>query len=111
MFNRKKRRNLRHLMPGVSKMPRDAVKQPAKQSRRDNSKIKPEVVAATLIARLYRIKDERVVDLLDRTAPDPLNILGFLIKYGAQPPTQLLLRCASQEAEMPKSSPKGPEHE
>ncbi len=94
MFKRKKRRSLRHLMPGMHKAPRvNAVKQTAKQPRRDNSKIKPEVVAATLIAKLYRIKDERVVDLLDRTAPDPLNILGFLMKYAVEPPTLLLRRC------------------
>lgn len=114
MFKHKKKRSLRHLMPGVypgvNKRPlasaiKQMAKRTAKQPKRDNSKIKPEVVAATLIARLYRIKNEQVVHLLDRTSPDPLGILGFLIKYEVEPPTPLLLRCASQDFDGQVSEP------
>jgi hypothetical protein len=79
-------------MPGM-RVKRAVLRPHDKQPKRDNTKIKPEVVAATLIARLYRIKDDRVVDMLDRTVSDPLNILGFLMKYGVEPPILLLDRC------------------
>lgn len=102
-MSKARKNSLRRMMPGVHgpKAPHaDAAgrKGNRPKPKKNAAKVKHEVVAARLIAKFYRLKDDRVASVLGKFGPDRLAILGFLMKYGVEPPTSLLRQCTAQMA-------------